>query len=127
MSKRQTASCGYYTKQVFRKAYRSLHIHTWPTTALQDKKARKSLFADDSSLDTSGKTLKEIEVMQQKVSTMFLTGEKNHICLNQEKNDKCMVITTRQKHQGSRFHLKLETDSETVTQVNENQVLGLCS
>ena len=29
---------------------------------IQDKKVRNSLFADDSSLDTSGKTLKEIEV-----------------------------------------------------------------
>ena len=33
---------------------------------IQDKKVRNSLFADDSSLDTSGKTVKEIEVTLQK-------------------------------------------------------------
>ena len=32
----------------------------------QDKKVRNSLFADDSSVDTSGKTLKETEVRLQK-------------------------------------------------------------
>ena len=36
---------------------------------IQDKKVRNSLFADDSSLDTSGKTLKEIEVRLQKSIT----------------------------------------------------------
>ena len=36
---------------------------------IQDKKVRNSLFADDSSLDTSWKTLKEIEVRLQKSIT----------------------------------------------------------
>ena len=33
---------------------------------MHDKKVRNSLFADDSSLDTSGKSVKEIEVTLQK-------------------------------------------------------------
>ena len=33
---------------------------------IQDEKVRNSLFADDSSLDTSGKTVNEIEVTLQK-------------------------------------------------------------
>ena len=33
---------------------------------IQDKKVRNSLFADDSSLDTSGKTVNEIEETLQK-------------------------------------------------------------
>ena len=38
---------------------------------IQDKKVRNSLFADDSFLDTNGKTLKEIEVRLQKSITHF--------------------------------------------------------
>ena len=54
---------------------------------IQDKKVRNSLFADDSSLDTSGKTVKEIEVTLQK-SLNDVSGwcENNLMCLHPEKN-----------------------------------------
>ena len=72
-----------------------------PPLHTQGKKVRNSLFADDSSLDTSGKTLKEIEVRLQKIITEVSDWyEKNRMCLYPEKT-KCMVITTRQKHQRS--------------------------
>ena len=48
---------------------------------IQAKKVRNSLFADDSSLNTSGKTLKEIEVRLQKVSPRSLTGVKRIVCV----------------------------------------------
>ena len=92
---------------------------------IQDKKVRNSPFADDSSLDTSGKTLKEIEVRQQKSITEVSDWCKNNrMCLHPEKT-KCMVITPRQKHQRSPRCIKLEVNSETVTQVKEHRVLGL--
>ena len=91
---------------------------------IQDKKVRNSLFADDSSLDTSGKTVKEIEVTLQK-SLNDVSGwcKNNLMCLHPEKT-KCMVIATRQKHQRSTLRLKLDIDSKTVVQVKEHRVLG---
>ena len=66
---------------------------------IQDKKVRNSLFADDSSLDTRGKTLKEIEIrLQKSITEVSDWCTKNRMCLHPEKT-KCMVITTRQKHQ----------------------------
>ena len=92
---------------------------------IQGKKVRSFLFADDSSLDTSGKTLKEIVVRLQRSTTEVSDWcKKNHMCLRPKKT-KRMVITTRQKHQRSTLCLKLEVNSETVTQVKEHRVLGL--
>ena len=92
---------------------------------MQDKKVRNSLFADDSSLDTSGKTVNEIEVTLQK-SLNDVSGwcKNNLMCLHNEKT-KCMVIATRQKHQRSSLRLKLDIDSKTVVQVKEHRVLGI--
>ena len=50
--------------------------------------------------------------------------KQNRMCLHPEKT-KCMVITTRQKHQRSPLCLKLEVNFETVTQVKEHRILGL--
>ena len=49
---------------------------------IEDKKVRNSLFVDSSSLDISGKTLKEIEVRLQKISPRSLTGVKRIACLS---------------------------------------------
>ena len=92
---------------------------------IQDKKVRNSLFADDSPLDTSRKSLKEIEIrLQNSITEVSDWCKKNRMCLHPEKT-KCMVITTRQKHQRSPLCLKLEVNSKTVTQVKEHRVLGL--
>ena len=48
---------------------------------IQDKKVRNSLFPDDSSLDTSGKTLKEIEVRLQKRVTEVSDWCKRFVCV----------------------------------------------
>ena len=90
-------------------------------------KTRKleTLFADDSSLDTIWKTLKEIEVrLQKSITEVSDWCKKNRMPLHPEKT-KCVVITARQKHQRSSLCLKLEVNSETVTQVKEHRVLGL--
>ena len=88
-------------------------------------KKSNSLFADDSSLDTSGKTVKGIEVTLQK-SLNEVSGwcKNNLMCLHPEKN-KCMVIATRQKHQRSPLRFKLDINSKTVVQVKEHRVLGI--
>ena len=92
---------------------------------IQDKKVRNSLFADDSSLDTSGKTVNEIEVTLQK-SLHEVSGwcKNNLMCLHSEKTI-CMVIATHQKHQRSPLRLKLNINSKTVVQVKEHRVLGI--
>ena len=46
------------------------------------------------------------------------------MCLHPEKA-KCIVITTRQNYQRSPLCLKLEVNSETVTQVKEHRVIGI--
>ena len=93
---------------------------------IQDKKVRNSLFAYDSSLDISGKTVKEIEVTLQK-SLNEVSGwcKNNLMCLHPEKKTKCMVIATRQKHQRSPLRLRLDINSKTVVQVKEHRVLGI--
>ena len=92
---------------------------------IQDKKVRNSLFADDSSLDTSGKTVKEIEATLQK-SLNEVSGwcKNNLMCLRPEKKN-CVVIATRQKHQRSPLRLKLDINSKIVVQVKEHRVLGI--
>ena len=92
---------------------------------IQDKKVRNSLFADDSSLDTSEKTVKEIEVtLQKSLNEVYGWCKNNLMCLHPEKT-KCMVIATRQKHQRSPLRLKLDINSKTVVQVKEHRVLGI--
>ena len=92
---------------------------------IQDRKVRNSLFADDSSLDTSGKTVKEIEVTLQKSLDDVSGWRKNNLmCLHPEKT-KCMVIATHQKHQRSPLRLKLDINSKTVVRVEEHRVLGI--
>ena len=96
---------------------------------IQYKKVRNYLFADDSSLDTSGKTVKEIEETLQKSLNEVLGWCKNNLmCLHPEKinkKTKCMVIATHQKHQRSTLRLKLDINSKTVLQVKEHRVLGI--
>ena len=45
-----------------------------PPLHIQDKKVRNPLFADDSTLNTSGKTVKDIEVTLQKNLPKCLAG-----------------------------------------------------
>ena len=88
-------------------------------------KKSETLFADDSSLDTSGKTVQEIEVtLQKSLNDVYGWCKNNLMCLNPEKT-KCMVIATRQNHQLSPLRLKLDIDSKTVVQVKEHRVLGI--
>ena len=55
-------------------------------------------YTDDSSLDTSEKTLKETEVtLQKSINHVCDLREKNHMCSYPEKY-KCLLIITRQKH-----------------------------
>ena len=96
-----------------------LPLHT------QDKKARNSLFADDSSLDISGKTVKEIQVTLKKSPNEVSGWYKNNLmCLHPEKI-KSMVIVTRQKYQRPPLRLKLDINSKTVVQVKQHWVLGI--
>ena len=86
-----------------------LHMH--------DKKIRNSLFADDSCLDTSWKTVKEIEVTLQTSLNQVSDWCLNKLmCLHPE-ICKSMVIVNRQKHPRALLCLKVDISSKTVVQV----------
>ena len=113
-----------FHKAVFSDHCYFAHIYDLPLH-IQDKKVRNSLFADDSSLDASGKTVKEIEVtLQKRLNEVSGWCKNNLVCLHLKKT-KCMVIAARQKHQRSPLRLKLDADSKTVVQVKEHRVLGI--
>ena len=84
------------------------------------------MFADDSSLDSSGKTVKEIEVtLQKSLNDAFGWCKNNLMCLYPEKKTtKCMVIATRQKHQRSPLRLKLDHQHQQPLAVGERGVGG---
>ena len=54
---------------------------------IQDQKVRNSLFADDSFLNKSGKTLKETDVrLQKSITEVSDWCKNNHLCPDLEKN-----------------------------------------
>ena len=127
----QTANCLLWVpyNQVFQKAVYSdlcyFAYYKWSITAHTRQKSQNSLFADDSSLDTSGKTVKEIEVTLQKSLNEVSGWCKNNLMRLHPEKTKCMVIATGQKHQRSPLRLKLDIHSKTVVQVREHEVLGI--
>ena len=67
---------------------------------IRDKKVRNSLNANDSSLDTTRKTPKEMEVtLQKSINEVSDWRKKNRMGLHPKTKPKFMVLTTRQKHQ----------------------------
>ena len=83
------------------------------------------MFADDTSLHTSGKEAKEIEnVLQDSLNDVSSWCSKNSMLIHPHKT-KSMLVSTRQKLQNSTYTLSLSIDSTPVEQVSEHRVLGI--
>lgn len=84
-----------------------------------------SLFADDGTLDFSASDVSDInqtlQVSLHEVSEWCAT---NHMLPNPTKT-KCMLVTTRQKHQLNPSPLSLSFASQPVHQVRQQRVLGI--
>ena len=82
-------------------------------------------FADDCSLLMSETSLTRINNQLQASLTKVNTWcYNNHMILNPEKT-KCMVITTRQKHQLEKLKLNLVVNNHFIEQVSEHRHLGV--
>lgn len=83
------------------------------------------MFADDSSLVTSGTDLQRInDKLQLSLTEVSHWCSNNRMLLNPEKT-KCMIITTRQKHQRQLLTLNLSVEDQVIQQVKEHRHLGI--
>ena len=84
-----------------------------------------SLFADDGTLDVSASDVSTItHSLQQGLDDFAKWCRDNRMVANPCKT-KCMLLTTRQKHQLNPPSLNLHLDSEPIEQVREHRVLGV--
>jgi len=93
--------------------------------SLSDKSITLSSFADDSTIDASSKSVKEVsEKLQRGIIEISEWCQNNNMILNASKT-KSMIITTRQKHQIAPLLLNLNLNSDYIEQVNSHRVLGI--
>ena len=84
-----------------------------------------SLFADDGTLDASATDVNSInDALQTSLNEVSDWCAANHMIPNPIKT-KCMLITTRQKHQLNPSPLSLHLSSQPVEQVRHKRVLGI--
>ena len=83
------------------------------------------MFADDSTLHTAGKDVKEIETRLQKSLTEISAWCKSNSMLIHPQKTKSMLVSTRQKLQNTTDSLSLQLNSTPVEQVHEHRVLGI--
>ena len=101
-----------------------LYINDLPL-CLTTNKATIELFADDSTLHTQGKTLHDIQcTLQVSVNEIQQWCYNNKMVLHPKKS-KCMIVTTRQKHQRQPLDLQLAINSTKIEQVHSHKVLGI--
>lgn len=102
----------------------SIFINDLPLS-ISDPNINCTLFADDATIDTSDK---DVQVISERLQTCIneISGWcfSNHMILNPSKT-KCMIITTRQKHQLKLPKLNLTVQSQPVEQVNTHRLLGV--
>ena len=92
---------------------------------LSDPKTSCDLFADDATLHTPDINLSTVSSrLQQGLVQVSDWCRANSMVLNPNKT-KCMVVTTRQKHQLKPLTLDLSLYDQTITQVNEHKLLGV--
>lgn len=88
-------------------------------------RVRCDLYADDSTLHSSGKKLENIEKdLQSSLNKIDSWCKTNSMFLHPDKT-KCMLISTRQKHQRKKMSLNLSISSTAIDQVSEHRVLGV--
>jgi hypothetical protein len=83
------------------------------------------LFADDSSLHSSSKTLNKVQSdLQQGINDVVHWCHQNKMTLHPKKSNS-MVITSRQKHQREPLLLGLKLNADPIEQVTSHRVLGI--
>ena len=92
---------------------------------LTNKDVACDLFADDSTLHTSNANINVVQSsLQQGIYDVVDWCKVNHMVLHPGKT-KCMVITSRQKHQIRPLNLHLSLCQKSIEQVSEHRVLGI--
>ena len=83
------------------------------------------LFCDDSSLSAHNRSIVRLQrVLQDSINDVSLWCVSNRMVLHPHKS-KCMVITTRQKHQLCPLRLNLSINSAALEQVKVHRLLGV--
>ena len=83
------------------------------------------LFADDSSIHSCGSDLQSVQTsLQEGLNDVSTWCDQNRMVIHPHKT-KCMVLTTRQKHQRRPLTLNLTLGKTPVQQVREHRVLGV--
>ena len=82
------------------------------------------ILADDTTLHTTGKSVKQIQkTLQLCLDRISVWCNVYHMLINPVKT-KSMIITTRQKHQLSDLSLRLSLDGQNIENVTEHRLLG---
>ena len=93
--------------------------------SISDPNLSCHIFADDTTLHSSAKNISEVESSLQcglnDISNWCIS---NQMVIHPHKT-KCMVITSRQKHQLKPLTLKLLVDNTPLEQVHSHKVLGV--
>jgi hypothetical protein len=93
--------------------------------SLSDPNVSCDLFADDTSLHSHASNIASIQTsLQLSLNDVSDWCRRNRMAIHPQKT-KCMVITSRQKHQTNKFALSLSIDSNKIDQVHEHRVLGV--
>ena len=83
------------------------------------------MFADDTSLNTSDKDTDTVQnELQRSINEASDWCDNNAMILHPAKT-KCMLLTTRQKHQLRPLHLNLSPNDSHIDQVDETGTLAL--
>ena len=90
-----------------------------------NKDTKNDLFADDASLHTAHTHIDNVQnILQDSINKTLEWCGKNAMVIHPDKT-KCMVITTRQKHQLTHPTLHLKLGSTPIEQVENHKLLGL--
>lgn len=102
----------------------SLFINDLPLH-ISNSSVTLSLFADDGSMDVSAPDVASMtRILQRSLDEVLAWCNVNNMVPNPQKT-KCMLITTRQKHQLNPPPLVLNINGSTIDQVTEHKVLGV--
>ena len=90
-----------------------------------ESKLTNNLFADDSSMHASSKSIDHLNSsLQNGLNDANTWCSKNSMSIHPEKT-KSMIVTTRQKHQLAPLQLSLSLGNQSIQQVSEHKVLGV--
>ena len=92
---------------------------------LSDPNVSCDLFADDTSLHCSASTITDVQNSLQKSLNNVAEWCKDNFMLLHPGKTKCMIITSRQKHQSNKFTIHLSLNNTIIDQVKEHKVLGV--